>query len=208
MLRPLMLHKLAACLCLAFATAAVPVQAQVPSASVQRYDLPAAPLADTLMRVAERSGRMVSVDPALVQGREAPAVQGSYSAEDAMRQALAGSGLELVVTPNGTLSARRIADVTTLQEITVTGTLGNALGRLEGYLATESHVATKTSRALHETAQSVSVVTAQQLRDQGSASVQQGMRYTPGIYTDQIGASARYDYVVMRGFADGSVDNI
>lgn len=201
------LHALTACLCLALATPAIHAQADAPAAA-QYYDLPAAPLADTLMQVARHSGRAVSVAPALVQGRTAPAIKGAYTAEQAMRQALAGSGLELVVTANGTLSAKPAANVTTLQEITVTSTLGNALGEVDGYLATASHVATKTSRALHETSQSVSVVTQEQIRDQGSSTVQQAMRYTPGIYTDQIGASARYDYVVMRGFADGSVDNI
>ncbi|MDV3444041.1 hypothetical protein R0G64_32525, partial [Pseudomonas otitidis] len=37
--------------------------------------------------------------------------------------------------------------------------------------------------------------------------LQQAVRYTPGIFTGQVGASNRYDYIVMRGFADNSVDN-
>lgn len=58
--------------------------------------------------------------------------------------------------------------------------LGNALGRAEGYQATHSHVATKTSKPLLETVQSVSVVTREQIDDQGSKTVQQAVRYTPG----------------------------
>ncbi len=38
--------------------------------------------------------------------------------------------------------------------------------------------------------------------------VAQAMRYTPGVLTNPYGATHRYDYVAMRGFNDGSVDNI
>jgi iron complex outermembrane receptor protein len=79
---------------------------------------------------------------------------------------------------------------------------------MEGYNATHSQVATKTSMPLVETSQSVSVVTRQQMDDQGSQTVAQAMRYTPGVLTNPYGATHRYDYVAMRGFNDGSVDNI
>ncbi|MFU1921489.1 TonB-dependent siderophore receptor, partial [Klebsiella pneumoniae] len=69
-------------------------------------------------------------------------------------------------------------------------------------------IATKTSKPLLETSQTVSVITREQIDDTASKTVQQAMRYTPGIFTGQVGASNRYDYVVMRGFADNSVDNI
>ena len=29
----------------------------------------------------------------------------------------------------------------------------------------------------------------------------------PGVYTNQVGASNRYDYIVLRGFSDGSLSN-
>lgn len=86
--------------------------------------------------------------------------------------------------------------------------LGNNLGSTDGYLATHSQIATKTSKPLLETSQTVSVITREQIDDTASKTVQQAMRYTPGIFTGQVGASNRYDYVVMRGFADNSVDNI
>ena len=96
---------LAAALLIALTAPAVHAQSPAPSAAAARYDLPAAPLGDTLTRIARQSGRAVSVDPALVAGRRAPAVAGEFSAEEAVRRALAGSGLELAVTANGTLSA-------------------------------------------------------------------------------------------------------
>lgn len=59
-----------------------------------------------------------------------------------------------------------------------------------------------------ETPQAVSIVTREQFEEQGATSVSQAVTYTPGVYSNQIGASRRFDYIVMRGFSDGSLDNI
>ena len=95
-----------------------------------------------------------------------------------------------------------------LQPTYIKGSLGNALGDTEGYRATHSSVATKTSMPLLETSQSVSVVTRKQMDDQGAQSVAQALRYTPGLMSAPYGATSRYDYVAMRGITDGSVDNL
>ncbi|WP_437887410.1 ferrioxamine B receptor FoxA [Phytobacter sp. V91] len=68
--------------------------------------------------------------------------------------------------------------------------------------------ATKLATPDIETPQSVSIVTRQQFEEQGATSVRQAVTYTPGVYANQIGASNRFDYIVMRGFSDGSLDNI
>lgn len=68
--------------------------------------------------------------------------------------------------------------------------------------------ATKLETPDIETPQSVSIVTRQQFEEQGATSVRQAVTYTPGVYANQIGASNRFDYIVMRGFSDGSLDNI
>ncbi len=59
-----------------------------------------------------------------------------------------------------------------------------------------------------ETPQSVSIITRQQFEEQGATSVRQAVSYTPGVYSNQIGASNRFDYIVLRGFSDGSLDNV
>jgi len=86
-------------------------QAHPPSqvaASVQVFDVPAQALDASLLRIATEGGERVSLDSDLLQGRQAQAVRGRMSAEAAMRQALAGSGLELVRTASGALSVRRV----------------------------------------------------------------------------------------------------
>ena len=68
--------------------------------------------------------------------------------------------------------------------------------------------ATKLETPDIETPQSVSIVTRQQYEEQGAVNVRQAVSYTPGVYSNQIGASNRFDYIVLRGFSDGSLDNI
>lgn len=68
--------------------------------------------------------------------------------------------------------------------------------------------ATKLETPDIETPQSVSIVTHEQFEEQGATSVRQAVSYTPGVFSDQIGASNRFDYIVMRGFSDGSLDNL
>ncbi len=68
--------------------------------------------------------------------------------------------------------------------------------------------ATKLETPDIETPQAVSIITRQQYEEQGATSVRQAVSYTPGVYSNQIGASNRFDYIVLRGFSDGSLDNV
>src|SRR5690606_39261766 len=58
------------------------------------------------------------------------------------------------------------------------------------------------------TSQTVSVVTSEQIDKQGSMTVAEAVRYTPGVLSNPYGSTRRYDYLAMRGINDGSVDNI
>lgn len=68
--------------------------------------------------------------------------------------------------------------------------------------------ATKIATPDIETPQSVSIITREQFEEQGAISVRQAVSYTPGVYSNQIGASNRFDYIVLRGFSDCSLDNV
>ena len=83
--------------------------------SVQHYDIAPGSLEQTLRQIARQSGRGVIADPALVRGKASAAVRGNLSAEAAAYQALAGSGLQLRVTPNGTLTLEKNTASNTLQ---------------------------------------------------------------------------------------------
>jgi TonB-dependent siderophore receptor len=77
----------------------------------------------------------------------------------------------------------------------------------QGYLATRSSGGSKTDQPLITTPQSISVVTRQQMEDQGAQDLNQVLNYTPGVFTNFGGAATRYDTIALRGFHGGDVDN-
>ncbi|HET8791400.1 MAG TPA: TonB-dependent receptor plug domain-containing protein, partial [Modicisalibacter sp.] len=74
-------------------------------------------------------------------------------------------------------------------------------------LTVTGQAATKTETPFIETPQTVSVITNEQWQKRGAQSVQRAAAYTPGVYTNQVGASNRFDYLILRGFSAGSVNN-
>lgn len=74
-------------------------------------------------------------------------------------------------------------------------------------LTVTANAATKTNTPFIETPQAISVIERNDWEARGAESVQRAADYTPGVFTNQIGASNRYDYLVLRGFADGSINN-
>ncbi|AEV60227.1 TonB-dependent siderophore receptor [Pseudomonas ogarae] len=181
------------------------------TASRQSYNIAPGPLSDVLNQFARQAGITLASTPAQTGGVQSPGLKGEYSPDQALSQLLSGSGL-VAVSQDGSSYVLQTQTTGSTMELPTTDikgfALGNALGSMEGYNATHSQVATKTSTALRETSQSVSVVTREQMDDQGAQTVSQAMRYTPGVLTNPYGATHRYDYVAMRGFNDGSVDNI
>jgi iron complex outermembrane receptor protein len=85
----------------------------------------------------------------------------------------------------------------------------SAYGPVQGYVATRSATGTKTDTPIQEIPQSITVVTAEAARDQGATSVQEALRYVPGVYADAFGPDTRGDYPKVRGsdpniFLDGT----
>ena len=74
-----------------------------------------------------------------------------------------------------------------------------ATGPVRGYLASQSGTGTKTDTPLRETPQSITVVTADRVTDQGALTVQESLRYVPGVFADAYGPDSRGDYPRIRG---------
>src|SRR5699024_4295541 len=77
----------------------------------------------------------------------------------------------------------------------------------EGYAVDAGSSATKTYTPRIETPQIVNVVTRDQIEDQGADSINQALRYTPGVFTGLAGASSRQTTVALRGYPGGDVNN-
>ncbi|MFM0694737.1 TonB-dependent siderophore receptor [Paraburkholderia graminis] len=86
-----------------------------------------------------------------------------------------------------------------LPAVQVRSSAEDPLGPGVGYVAKRSMTGTKTDSSLLTNPQSVSVVTRQQMDDQGAQTVDQALRYTPGVYS-QDGTDIRFDQLYGRGF--------
>ena len=169
------------------------------------FDLPAAPLGQTLSRIARDSQLTLSVSPALLQGKTSAPVKGTYTPQQAAERALVGSGLGLSVTGSGALSVYPLAEAGTLNlgATTVSAPLAqDGRGAVDGYVATRTATATKTDTPILEIPQTINVVTADQVEVQGARDLTQALRYTPGLstngYTDR---NTIADEITSRGFA-------
>lgn len=73
-------------------------------------------------------------------------------------------------------------------------------GPVHGYVANRSSSGTKTNTPIMETPQSVSVIGAEQIRDQKAMKLDQILRYAPGVRGETFGADTRNDWFLIRGF--------
>ncbi|MGC7404052.1 TonB-dependent siderophore receptor [Pandoraea pneumonica] len=84
-------------------------------------------------------------------------------------------------------------------QVTDTSLTESATGPGRGYVAKRMRTATKTDADTLTQPQATSTVTRQQMDDQGAITVDQALRYTTGVYT-QDGTDVRFDQLRARGF--------
>lgn len=125
-----------------------------------------------------------------------------HSSLSAARRALAPSRrlALMLLSACGAAVAQDAANPLTLPAVTVTdGATETATGPVQGYVARRSATATKTDTPLAETPQSISVITADRMRDQGVQTVQDALRYTAGVRGETYGLDSRGDWSTIRG---------
>lgn len=81
------------------------------------------------------------------------------------------------------------------------GAPASGTGPVDGYAATSTTTGIKTDTPLREIPQSVSVVGQEQIRDQGAQTLQETLRYVPGVIADAFGLDSRGDYAFVRGIS-------
>lgn len=180
-----------------------PLLAAEQASSVRAYNLPAAPLSTTLNQIASQGGLALSLNPALAAGKTSAPVSGQYDAAGALRAALRGTGLQLEQSNAGTYSLVAVPEGTlALPETSVIGVENSetAWSPVEGYTATRTAAGTKTDTALVEAPRSISVATRQQMEDRGVHSLDDAVRYMPGITASSYGSDTRIDWLRVRGF--------
>ena len=85
------------------------------------------------------------------------------------------------------------------------GVVETARGPVHGYVARRSSSGTKTNTPIMETPQSVSVIGAEQIRDQKPNKLDEVLRYTAGVRAGTFGADTRNDWWLIRGFKSDDV---
>ena len=83
--------------------------------------------------------------------------------------------------------------------------LGSATDRIEvsadsGFVPFASNAGSKTNARLLEVPQSISIVSQQELEARNVITMNEALRYTPGIQADEYGVEPRFDWLKIRGF--------
>ncbi|WP_431484285.1 TonB-dependent siderophore receptor [Pseudomonas solani] len=182
---------------------ALPAVALAASEAQQGFNVPAGSLSGALAAFAEQAGVSVAMPPALAAGKQSPGLSGNWSVLEGLQRLMRGTGLEAVPGGEGVYLVRPLPEAGAGVELGATSIIGNrqdVSGPLRGYVAERSAAGTKTDTPLIRTAQSVSVVTRDQMDDQGVTSVAQALRYAGGTFAEYRGSSHRVDEVFSRGF--------
>ncbi|MGH8350197.1 MAG: TonB-dependent siderophore receptor [Pseudomonas sp.] len=183
--------------------ASSPLFAAEQASSVRTYNLPAAPLANTLNQIASQAGLALALNPSLAAGKTSAPVKGQFDAAGALREALRGTGLQLEQSSAGTYSLVAVPEgVMALPATSVIGVedAESAWGPAQGYTAKRTAAGTKTDTALVEAPRSISVVTRQQMDDRNVHTLDDAVRYLPGITASSFGSDTRSDWLRVRGF--------
>ncbi len=101
-------------------------------------------------------------------------------------------------------------DTAVLPTVTVNSTTTeSAFGPVNGYQAKRASTATKTDTPISETPQAITIVTKDQIRDQGATTLQDALTYAAGVRSDAYGLDSRTDSALVRGAnADVYIDGL
>ncbi|MFS8368511.1 TonB-dependent siderophore receptor [Acetobacter oryzifermentans] len=157
---------------------------------VKAYHIPAQALSTALTTFGQQAHMQVSADPKILSGHQSAALNGNFTEQEALARLLVGSGLTGRVSGN-VVSVSTTSNIT-LGPVRVGGTSvkESATGPGVGYVAKYTASSTKTDTPLTEIPNSIYVITKDQMVDQQSQTVQEVLRYMPGIYSESLGTAS------------------
>jgi outer membrane receptor for ferric coprogen and ferric-rhodotorulic acid len=159
-------------------------QAQTPAQTVRQYQIPAGPLKTVLTRFVGESGIFLAGSTELAEGKTSRGLQGSFDIPAGLATLLAGSGLEAVRGGNGEYALRPAAAVgsadQTMSAVVITATRDNISEGTGSYGARALSIG-KVNASPRETPHSLTVISRQQIEDQGLSDLNDVLRSTPGI---------------------------
>ncbi len=199
---------LAICMALALGLASpLTLAADTGQAASSRQSLSIAPgpLAAALSSFAQQTGINLSFTPAQVQGLSSGGVSNASSVDAALTTLLSGSGLVAQKSRSGyvIVPAQTDSGAYQLNPLTIEAQQaeGSGVAPVPGYFAGTSRAGTKTDTPIVETAQSISVVTAEQIADRKATTVEEAVAYSAGVSVGGAGLDPRFDQINIRGYA-------
>lgn len=144
------------------------------SSSTYDFDLRPQSLGATLWAIRHITGEKIELQAGVREdlNKNVTAVRGTMTLLQALRQVLAGTNLQVVVSPAGTLTVGTSKYLRTLETIKV-------VGHITGLTAT------RTSTPLREIPQSVSVIGHERINDQNLFDLTDVMNQVPGISVEE-----------------------
>jgi outer membrane receptor for ferric coprogen and ferric-rhodotorulic acid len=185
---------------IALAFGAAPIQVSAQETPVQ-ISIPAQSLSNALIQLGEQASLQIFYLPETVSGLNAPAVAGSLTPDQALRRLLVGTGIEVKRNGNTvSLSKPASGGTTQLAPIMVQGALSATTEDTNSYAAQAVTIG-KGVQTLREIPQSVSVMTRQQMDDQGFTTVAEALNQVTGI---SLSNYERQENFLARGYVTGS----
>lgn len=176
--------------------------------ATQRYSIAAGSLDNALSQFAAAANVILSFAPSQTTTLRTSGLNGNYSVEQGFSILLQDSGLMAVPAGPGSyiLQPQPEAGTLVLGATNINAQQPNEMNldyaSDTGYKANNSRVGSKTSTPLSETPRSISVVTAQRMKDQKSQTLTDVLGYVPGIFAPPFAAgdSLAGDLFFIRGF--------
>ncbi|MGE8638900.1 MAG: TonB-dependent siderophore receptor, partial [Achromobacter sp.] len=162
--------------------AAVHAQAATGQRAVA-FSIPAGPLSAALGAFGVQAGVMVASDPALTASARTGGVTGTYAVDAALEQLLAGTGLQAVARAEGGFRLRQAVapgQAATLAPVTVMGSYNATTDGTASYTSPAVTIG-KTTQALKDIPQSITVLTRQRMDDQDMTSLPDAINNTAGM---------------------------
>ncbi|WP_081105065.1 TonB-dependent siderophore receptor [Achromobacter xylosoxidans] len=176
---------------------AAPLRAEGAAAQAMHYDIPAGPLAPALSRYAQQSGAEIAFDVRSLAGVVSGGLKGAYGVDEGFDVLLRGTGYRAARSEAGYTLVPAPRGATVLEAVTVDGR-GIATSEGSGSYAARAVTLTKDAQSLREIPQSVSVMTRQQMDDQGSTTVVQALTYVTGMTRSDYEGTEKFN---ARGFS-------
>ena len=175
-------------------------------AARRAYQVPAANLGAALTRFADQAGVSLSLDPALVQGRQSNGLSGRYSVEEGFLRLLSGSGLQLLPVGEGAFTlvpAPQAGGALEIAPTSIVGGLaagGEAQSYAGGQVARQGAQGLLGARDFMETPFSITSYTSELVKNQQARTLGELIATDPSVRATNP-AGGRFEQFTIRGFS-------